>query len=208
MSYNSNDNKQDLNKLYNIAGLTEVEEFINKSFVSDATLLQEIPQYLHSLGGKRIRPILTLLVAKACGETEITKDLLYIASGIEMIHLATILHDDIIDNSNLRRNKVSANIKFGINNTLLAGDFLLVRAFGLCGHLSDSIVTETEKACVALTEGEILETPLFQDHHNLDSYINIAKKKTASLFALAGFCGSHIAGCDIKTSEHFKKTIF
>lgn len=196
--------KKDLEALYSINGLEDVNSFIKDTLKSDAPLLQEIPQYLLSLGGKRIRPILTLLCAKAAGQKELSKELIHIASGIELIHMATILHDDIIDNSSLRRNKVSANVKFGTSNTLLAGDFLLVKAFGLCGLLSDDIVKETESACVALTEGEILETPLYSDNHNIDSYINIAKKKTASLFSLSGYTGARLADCDIEVSNKFK----
>ena len=168
--------------------LALVEEVIKSSFRSDAASLSEISSYLFSLGGKRIRPVLCLLAYKALVEEEVKEQLITIAAGIELIHMATLLHDDIIDKSNLRRNSASANKKFGLAKSLLTGDFLLVRAFGLCAKLSSEIVRATEIACVELTEGEILELPMHEFDHDLDSSLLIARKKTASLFRLAGFC--------------------
>ena len=187
-----------LNKL---SGLSRIEKVIKSKLVSDAPLLEEIPQYLLELGGKRMRPVLCLLVAKLLGMKEPNQELLDVAAGIELIHMATLLHDDIIDNSPLRRHKESPYIKFGLPSTLLAGDFLLVRAFSLCAHLDQHIVEATETACIELTEGEILETPLFKDEHNLETSLNIAQKKTASLFRLACYSAAHLASGNSKIEE-------
>ncbi|MCB0318115.1 MAG: polyprenyl synthetase family protein [Bdellovibrionales bacterium] len=178
--------------LNRLSGLKGVEEVIKSKLTSDARLLEEIPNYLLELGGKRLRPVICLLMAKLLGMEKPNQELLDVAAGIELIHMATLLHDDIIDNSPLRRHKESPYLKYGLSSTLLAGDFLLVRAFSLCALLDDQIVAATETACIELTEGEILETPLFAATHSVDTSINIAKKKTASLFRLACFSAAHI----------------
>jgi octaprenyl-diphosphate synthase len=177
-----------------IPELAQVEEIIRASFRSDVTPMREIPEYLLSLGGKRIRPALTLLCAKALGIKEISSDILNIAAGIELIHMATLMHDDIIDQSPIRRHKESPYAKFGTPLTLLSGDFLLTRAFGLCARLDDTIIAATEQACIELVEGEALETPLHHELHDLNSSLIIAQRKTASLFRLAAFCAGHLAG--------------
>jgi octaprenyl-diphosphate synthase len=179
--------------------LSLVEDTIRSSFASDVAPMREIPEYLLSLGGKRIRPVLTLLCAKALGANAVSEDLITVASGIELIHMATLMHDDIIDQSPVRRHKESPYAKFGTNLTLLSGDFLLTRAFGLCAKLDDEIVVATEKACIELVEGEALETPLHFDKHSRETSITIATRKTASLFRLAAFCSGHLSGAKKET---------
>lgn len=169
-----------------IPELASVESLVSSKFASDSKLLREIPAYLFDLGGKRIRPLLALLVGKALKiPSPLPQSLIEISAGIELIHLATLLHDDIIDKSQKRRNATSPFVVFGTNNTLLAGDFLLVRAFSLCAHLDKYIVDRTERACIELTEGEIDEIPLSEYRTNINGSIEIARKKTAALFRLA-----------------------
>ena len=181
-------------QLLSYPGMKEVEELIRSKFASDARLLREIPEYLLELGGKRIRPALALCTADMCGvRPSAQQELFQIAAGIELIHMATLLHDDIIDHSPLRRGKPSPHITFGESATLLAGDFLLVRAFSLCAHLDEFIVQETESACVHLTEGEILEAPLSRQECQIEQSLLIAEKKTAALFGLAAVSGAHLA---------------
>ncbi|NDC38274.1 MAG: polyprenyl synthetase family protein [Proteobacteria bacterium] len=177
-----------------LAGFDSVEQLIRSKFSSEASLLQEISEYLFSVGGKRIRPIMTLMTGALFGLTPPSRELCEVAAGIELIHMATLLHDDIIDKSPLRRHKPSPFAAYGTEATLLAGDFLLTRAFSLCAHLENFIIDRTEEACVALTEGEILETPLWKEIHSIESSLNIAKKKTAALFWLGGQCGARLAG--------------
>lgn len=186
-----------------LQGLQTVEEIVKSKLVSDAELLEKIPNYLLDLGGKRMRPALCLLVAKTLGMNAPTQSLFDVSAGIELIHMATLLHDDIIDNSPLRRHKESPYRRFGLPATLLAGDFLLVRAFSLCARLDRAIIDATEVACIELTEGEILETPLHSSEHSLESSLTIARKKTAALFRLASFSAAHIAAPgEAKVIEH------
>jgi octaprenyl-diphosphate synthase len=154
--------------------------------------MRDIPDYLLKLGGKRIRPALTLLCAKALG------------TSIELIHMATLMHDDIIDQSPVRRHKPSPYAKFGTPLTLLSGDFLLTRAFGLCAKLDDAIITATEQACIELVEGEALETPLYSEQHTLNTSIVIAERKTASLFRLAAYCAGYLSGSKPSTNKHLE----
>lgn len=172
--------------------LAEVETVIRTAFSSDVAAMRDIPNYLLSLGGKRIRPALTLLCAKALGAEKITKDLINVAAGIELIHMATLMHDDIIDQSPIRRHKQSPYAKYGTAATLLSGDFLLTRAFGLCAKLDDEVISATELACLALVEGEALESQLHKERHTRDTSLVIAQRKTASLFTLAAFCAAHL----------------
>jgi octaprenyl-diphosphate synthase len=187
--------------LQQVPELTQVEAIIRASFRSDVTPMREIPDYLLSLGGKRIRPALTLLCAKALGATSISSEILNVAAGIELIHMATLMHDDIIDQSPIRRHKQSPYAKYGTPLTLLSGDFLLTRAFGLCAKLDDTIINATEQACIELVEGEALETPLHIERHSRESSITIAQRKTASLFRLAAFCAGHLTGAPQATLE-------
>jgi octaprenyl-diphosphate synthase len=173
--------------------LADVESTIRQSFRSDVALMRDIPEYLLQLGGKRIRPALTLLTAKAFGVQGTNRDLLNVCAGIELIHMATLLHDDIIDDSPIRRHRQSPYAKYGTPATLLSGDFLLTRAFGLCAKLDDTIITATEQACIELVEGEALETLLHQETHSRATSLTIAHRKTAALFRLAAFCAAHIA---------------
>jgi octaprenyl-diphosphate synthase len=173
--------------------LCDVEEIIRAACRSDVTLMREIPHYLLGLGGKRIRPALTLLCAKALGAREITRDILEVSAGIELIHMATLLHDDIVDQSPIRRHQPSPYAKYGTPATLLSGDFLLTRAFGLCAKLDHEIIAATEDSCIELVEGEALETVLSQEQHSLASSLTIARRKTASLFRLATFCAAHLS---------------
>jgi hypothetical protein len=148
-----------------VPGLTEVEAIIRSKFESEAPQLSKVSAYLFELGGKRIRPMIALSLGQALGvnlDSQKGEQLKTIAAGIELIHLATLLHDDIIDKAPMRRHKPSAYVTYGSDDTLIAGDFLLSRAFGLCSTLPKDIVLETERACVELTEGEILEIPLYR----------------------------------------------
>jgi octaprenyl-diphosphate synthase len=182
-----------------IPEISQVEEIIRSSFQSDVAPMRDIPSYLLSLGGKRIRPALTLLCAKALGTSSISKPLLDVAAGIELIHMATLMHDDIIDQSPIRRHKPSPYARYGTPLTLLSGDFLLTRAFGLCAKLDHTIINATEQACIELVEGEALETPLYAEQHTLTTSLTIAQRKTASLFRLAAFCAGHLSSCSPET---------
>lgn len=192
--------------LANLEGMDLVAKQISAKFESESEKLSEIAQYLFSIGGKRLRPALTLLVAQAFSLNCSSPRLIDIAAGIELIHLGTLLHDDIIDRSPLRRKHTSPYAKYGACQTLLAGDFLLVRAFALCSQLDREIIEAAERACVNLTEGEITEGSLHEWVPTIEEYYyKIAAKKTAALFALGAFSAGHLAGLRSFESEHLRR---
>ena len=182
--------------------LSLVEDEIRTRFASDAQNLSDISSYLLALGGKRIRPILAILSARLFGMHFSTPELVTACAGIELIHMATLLHDDIIDKSAMRRHKESAYVRFGLPSTLLAGDFLLVRAFGMCGRLDKTLIDETEQACIRLTEGEELEGIINTNNQiSIDTYRDVVGKKTGALFHLACLGGAHLAGAQRKAVD-------
>jgi geranylgeranyl pyrophosphate synthase len=171
-----------------------VEENLIRAIGSRERDLTNISAHLIHGGGKRVRPMVTLLAYFAFGGQQ-TRDIVDIATAIELIHTATLLHDDIIDGAETRRGKISAFKKFGLKSTLVAGDFLFIKAFEFAGKFDETVVQWTADACTLLTEGEIL-----QGHFNrnravrLEDYVEIVKRKTASLFHTGAKVGAYLAG--------------
>jgi len=189
---------QDALTSLSVEWLRILENEIRDTLHSEVSLLSEVPNYLLKLGGKRIRPALTFMLAQLCNQNTLTDDLLNIANGIELIHMATLLHDGIIDEAATRRGKESALSKFGLSYTLLAGNFLFVRAFGRCARLPSFIIKSTEKVCVLLTEGEIIED---EGIYRCEHALNIATRKTGALFGLAALAGIFVPTQDESLSQ-------
>ncbi|MBX3028080.1 polyprenyl synthetase family protein [bacterium] len=157
-------------------------------------LLTEIATYLIGSGGKRVRPSVTLLVFRACGGRTIA-DAVDVAVALELIHSASLLHDDIIDGNQTRRGRDSARRKFGTAETLVTGDFLFSRAFQICGRFDAELITWAAEACVALTEGEIMQGRFRRNPAvRYDDYLEIISRKTASLFEVGARTAARLAG--------------
>jgi octaprenyl-diphosphate synthase len=175
------------------AELVGVEERIDELLRSREKLLTEIAAYLVHSGGKRVRPAVTLLAFRACGGEDVGP-VIDAAAALEMIHSATLLHDDIIDGSDTRRGKMSARRKFGVGHTLVTGDFLFSRAFQICAQFDKTLINWAAEACISLTEGEILQGRF---RHNpavtVADYMEIISRKTASLFSTGGRAGAYLA---------------
>ncbi len=159
-------------------------------------LIAEICHYLIDGGGKRLRPIFILLVYRAAGGDDAKiDDAIDAAIALELIHSATLLHDDIIDSGTLRRGKPSAYTRFGLGPTLVAGDYLFSRAFELCGRFDERLVRVAAQACIQLTEGEVMEGRFrHRAGVSLKDYLAVIDRKTASLFAAGGRVASDLAG--------------
>ncbi len=174
--------------------LVLVERQLAARLQSREPLLDEIGRYLIGAGGKRVRPAVVLLMFRACGGADPT-DIVDIATALELIHTASLLHDDIIDGGTTRRGKASPFHRFGLANSLVAGDFLFSQAFGLCGRFEEAVITWASDACILLTEGEVMQGRF---RHNpkvtREDYIEIISRKTASLFTLGARLGAHLAG--------------
>lgn len=156
--------------------------------------LTDISDYLINAGGKRIRPAVAMLVFRACGGQDIT-DMVDLSVALELIHTATLLHDDIIDSNDTRRGKDAAPVRFGVADTLVTGDFLFSRAFEICGRFEANIVSWAADACVQLTEGEIMQGRFRRNPSVVESdYLEIINRKTASLFAAGTRIASYLAG--------------
>lgn len=171
-----------------------VEKNLSRSIASEEAALTQISSHLIHGGGKRIRPLITLIVFKSC-EGKRLRDVVDIATALELIHTATLLHDDIIDGAEVRRGKESAFKKFGLKATLVAGDFLFIKAFEFAGRFDETVVQWTADACTQLTEGEMLQG-FFNRNLRVtpEDYLRIVKKKTASLFATGAKVGAYLAG--------------
>lgn len=174
--------------------LRQVERQLTARIQSREPLLNDIGQYLIGAGGKRVRPAVVLLMFRACGGENPT-DVVDIATALELIHTASLLHDDIIDGGETRRGKVSAYHRFGLADSLVAGDFLFSQAFALCGRFEEKVIHWAADACIRLTEGEVMQGRF---RHNSgvtrEDYLEIISRKTASLFSQGARLGSYFAG--------------
>ena len=171
-----------------------VEERIRELATAREAQLTEVAADLIGSGGKRVRPALSLMVFRASGGTD-PADVVDIGAALELIHSATLLHDDILDSGMTRRGRPSPLAVHGIGPTLITGDFLFSRAFGVAGRFDAMVVGWATDACTQLCEGEVLQ---HRFRHNpavtIDDYLRVAEAKTASLFSQAARIGAHLAG--------------
>jgi octaprenyl-diphosphate synthase len=181
--------------------LAQVEAKMEQLLASREPLLSEVALHLIQGGGKRVRPAVALLVFKACGGRDVA-DMVDVAIALELIHSATLLHDDIIDGGETRRGRPSAYLRYGLANTLVTGDFLFSKAFELCGRFEEQIVRWAADACVSLTEGEVMQGRFRRNPATtLEDYLEIIARKTASLFTQGARVAAHLAGLDARGTE-------
>jgi octaprenyl-diphosphate synthase len=173
-----------------------VEARLGTQVHSREPLLTDISTYLIGSGGKRVRPVVTVLIFRACGGRDLA-DIVDVAAALELIHSASLLHDDIIDGSEVRRGKDSAFRKYGLSNTLVTGDFIFSRAFQLCARFEEKLITWAAEACISLTEGEIMQGRF---RHNpavtLADYLEIISRKTASIFRQGARTAAYLAAAE------------
>jgi octaprenyl-diphosphate synthase len=165
--------------------LDEVEKFFDREFKAAQPMVRDVATYVLGSGGKRLRPAFVLLVSRMLGYKG-ERDVRY-AAVLEMIHTATLIHDDIIDESDLRRGQPTANNTWGNQTTVLVGDWLYTRTMDLCLELGDVDVMRTlTSATLRMTEGEILADRV-RGRLDVDesTYMDITQRKTAELFAAA-----------------------
>ena len=180
--------------------MKQVNETILARLNSPVTLIPELARYIVAAGGKRLRPVLTVACAKLCGATDMTRACA-LAASVEFIHTATLLHDDVVDASDLRRGNPSANAVFGNEASVLVGDFLFARAFQLMtGDGSLDVLRILSSASAVIAEGEVLQLMTAQElSTTLDAYMQVIEAKTAALFAAACEVGAVVAGADAAT---------
>ena len=184
-----------------LVGLVAADlEACNRSIVarmdSPVALIPQLAAHIVAAGGKRLRPLLTLAAAQLCGYEGARH--VHLAACVEFIHTATLLHDDVVDVSNLRRGKVAAHLIWGAASAVLVGDFLFARAFELMVETgSMRALAILAHASSVIAEGEVLQLTRAHDL-NLDqhTYLEIIKAKTAELFAASAEAGAVSAGAD------------
>ncbi len=167
---------------------------------SHIPLISQVAEYLIAAGGKRIRPLLTIAAASLCGNTDGAPR---VAAAVEFIHTATLLHDDVVDESAHRRGKPAANKVFGNKSTVLVGDFLFGRAFELMVETNDiRILDILARASRIISEGEVLQMALTGDLDiTIDQYRDVIDAKTAALFAAACAAGAIAGGGDQNAAD-------
>ena len=176
--------------------MQKVNACIGSQLKSDVALINQLGMYIVNSGGKRIRPMLTVLAAKALGYQGDKHHTL--AAIIEFIHTATLLHDDVVDESTMRRGKETANAVFGNQASVLVGDFLYTRSFQMMVTLeSMRVMNILADATNTISEGEVLQLMNCNDPDTTEqSYFDVIYGKTARLFEAATQLAAIIAGAD------------
>lgn len=183
------------------ADLDLVNETILGAMRSQIPMIGEIAGHLINAGGKRLRPLLTLASARLCGYRG--DDHVKLAAAVELVHGATLLHDDVVDASALRRGASTANMIWGNKESVLVGDYLFSQSFELMVAAGDLRVLEIlSRAASVIAEGEVLQLATQKNlAATFDMYLAVVESKTAALFAAASQSGAVIAGADRSTEE-------
>jgi len=174
--------------------MAEVDRVLRESLGSEVALIRQVAEHIIGGGGKRLRPALVLLTARACGYQG--NQHYTLAAVVEMIHTATLLHDDVVDESKLRRGNATANATYGNAASVLVGDFLYSRAFQLMVGVGSVRVLEIlSEATNVIAEGEVLQL-MNSGNPNLEeaAYLMVIQRKTAKLFEAAAQLGAVLGG--------------
>ena len=179
--------------------MTAVNDLIFSKLHSDVALINQLGIYIVNGGGKRMRPLLTVLAARAMGYKG--SEHLQLAAIIEFIHTSTLLHDDVVDESNMRRGRETANAMFGNSASVLVGDFLYSRSFQMMSELNNlQIMDILSDATNIIAEGEVLQLMNCNDPETTEeSYMQVIYCKTAKLFEAATRLAAVIAKQDQAT---------
>jgi octaprenyl-diphosphate synthase len=184
------------------AAMRQVDAVIRARLSSRVALIDQISGYIVGAGGKRIRPRLVLLFAEALGFAG--PERYELAATVEFIHTATLLHDDVVDESALRRGRATANAMFGNAASVLVGDFLYSRAFQMMVSVNNMRVLEVlADATNVIAEGEVLQLMNMHDPDlAVDDYLQVIRYKTAKLFEASARLGAVLAGADPELEEN------
>jgi len=176
--------------------LEDLELKLSESINSDINLATEVSNHLVSSGGKRIRPAICILIAKAFGYEG--EDLMRLASSIELLHTATLIHDDVVDQSLVRRGKESIQSKWDNAHGVLVGDFVYSKAFQLMASFDNpEIIRALADSTNRISEGEVLQLSLKDSDVLLEEdYFEIIDRKTAELFKVSAITAGILCSCD------------
>jgi len=171
---------------------------------SDVTMIPEVARHLINSGGKRLRPMLCLAAAEMCGYRG--EGHIKLAASVEFMHTATLLHDDVVDDSELRRGRPSARMVFGNAASVLVGDFLLGQAFRMMVEVGSLEALDVlSHAAAVIAEGEVMQLAAAKNLATTeDDYLAVIRSKTASLFSAAAEIGPVISGKDREERAAFR----
>jgi len=174
--------------------MRRVDALILERLDSHVELIPELARYLIEAGGKRVRPMITVAAANMIGYTDMAP--IRLAAAVEFIHTATLLHDDVVDESGMRRGKAAANLVWGNASSVLVGDFLFARSFSLMVEAgSMKALGVLSAAASTIAEGEVRQLSAVKDIGvSVDTYMQIIDAKTAALFAAAAQVSGIVAG--------------
>ncbi len=186
--------------------LQQIEDLLREELRSDHPFVDQMVKHGFRLGGKRLRPALVLLMAKACGQ--VVEEHTALGAALELIHTATLIHDDVLDEAKIRRHLDTANARWDNEASVLLGDYLFARSFCLVGAVKDSYaVRELSTAAKAICEGELRQIENRGNYElSEEEYYRIIAGKTAELIALACRLGAYYAGADAKqlaAAQHY-----
>jgi octaprenyl-diphosphate synthase len=175
--------------------MRKVDEVIGRRLESDVPLVRQVAQYIVASGGKRLRPAVLLLAAGAAGHRGARAQLHDLAAVLEFIHTATLLHDDVVDESSLRRGRNTANAAFGNAAAVLVGDFLYSRAFQMMVEVADMrVMSVLADATNTIAAGEVMQLMGSHDPEVDEArYLEVIRRKTAKLFEAAARLGGVVA---------------
>ena len=193
----------DIAQIRNLAAddMAAVDDLIRRRLQSDVVLINQLGHYIINSGGKRLRPLLVLLSARALGYPGPHHHQL--AAIVEFIHTATLLHDDVVDASELRRGRETANAVWGNEASVLVGDFLYSRAFEMMVEVDSMRVMQIlAEATNTIAEGEVLQLLNCHEPDTTEQqYLEVILRKTAKLFEAATQLGAVLAGSDADTER-------
>src|SRR5512136_619729 len=174
--------------------LRMVDDKLREMVKSEEQILTDASLHVIDAGGKRLRPTVTILAFKALGGTDIGK-IVDISAGFELIHSATLVHDDINDGGFTRRGRETVFKKYGLHDAIVTGDFLFSKAFFLGGAFDKQVVSMTASACAQLAEGEILQNRYRHKRSiTVDTYVKVMERKTAEPIRAGAMVGAYLAG--------------
>ena len=174
--------------------LAQVEQALREQLKAESALIPAIGEHVLASGGKRLRPALVILAAELCGYTGPRR--IQIAASLELLHTATLLHDDVVDLATVRRGRPAANAVWGNKRSILAGDFLYARASTMIVEDGSSDILRIFSGCIqSMSQGELLQLEKSFDTTIPEShYYRVIERKSAALLSAACECGSVLAG--------------
>ncbi len=183
---------------------TRFQEFFKSETQNDHKVLKFITRYLYHRSGKQLRPLLVILSAKINGG--VTEKTLVGASLVEMLHSASLMHDDVIDNADLRRGFFSIKALWGAKGAVLAGDYFLAKGLSVSlQYNAVDLLRETSHAVEQMSQGELLQMRKSRHlDYQMQNYLEIIEKKTASLFSACGAMGALSAGTSTENVERMR----